>query len=1113
MEEVSAQLLEAIAAEQPDPDLAEHARFHAAIVRDCRAYGIAAVFDAIEAQLSSSADIDENDLSALLERLELLQLDPRAATESVRLCGIALSLISCNGEPELWALLHAMRALAQRTLGEYAGNPQLLQVAVADSDVALEGFRHVGLPLDWAKTQMNRAAALLSMGDLAGDPGQFQFAIAGCDAALTVFTRDDQPADWALARMNRGVALQRLGQATLDRAMLRDGVAELHLALDVFAREPNSTEWAQAQLNLGVALLSLGDLEGDTSILRDALAGLEAAGTVFVPEYDPVIWARIRQNRANTLLRMSDLAGDPAAARAAVADFDDLLEVLTPEDSQSDWGITHLNRASALLQLHTLAGDAASLVEALAGYDAVLEVFTRRDAPNYWAAVQHNRASALVLRGQNFGDPAPLREAVAALDAVLEITPCDKSPAEWAAARLSRGLAMRTFGKLTRDRSVLLEAVADCDSAIAILAREAPSIHWAMAQQNRADAYVDLGNLTGDTNQLRTAVAGYDAALQSLTMDAHPDQCMEVSSALIRQLFLLGEIDDCRTRLDAILNSGLQHLVAIANPAARERAVQQAAGLAELRSWIAIAIDRDGEAALLWLERARGQLLALALAPDPHRAFAIHRGDLSIALRAIPTGGAAVLPIVSPTGTSVAVIPAGRDTVRAEDFVDLPELTHERFVEWFYGPHSESGITGYLGAHADGRLNGWTTLRNYGEQTGRSFPGALRAMLGRLWEHLIGPVHARLCDLALAPGAPVVIVPTGLLSMLPLGAAAPDGDTTPFGEHWTVSLSPSLGVLAVVRARSAEWEAQGAPVSMLAVLDPASDGQSRLAGAALEGRILAQMVGRERLLGLRGEDATASAVRAGLLGRTHVHFSAHGDYVPMVPSRSAVLLAGADRITLGELQAINAVDNLRLVVLSACDTGLPGLQRGRADEFIGLPAGFLQAGAAAVIASHWPVHDDATFFLMWKFYCEYLDEKGRVVRGPAEALRSANLWLRSVTCQDLEALFEPVLASDGSVIPRMIDRNRPRRGAADKALEGADTARTTSKPARVISFDAWRRFRRAEEARPEVAATDRQSVLATMPSAYFLGGDDEDWALSQPFADPAHWAAFSITGC
>lgn len=56
-------------------------------------------------------------------------------------------------------------------------------------------------------------------------------------------------------------------------------------------------------------------------------------------------------------------------------------------------------------------------------------------------------------------------------------------------------------------------------------------------------------------------------------------------------------------------------------------------------------------------------------------------------------------------------------------------------------------------------------------------------------------------------------------------------------------------------------------------------------------------------------------------------------------------------------------------MLSGCSTGLAGLSRA-AEEFVGLPAGWLEAGAGAVLASHWPVRDDVAFLLSERFYDE-----------------------------------------------------------------------------------------------------------------------------------------------
>ena len=73
------------------------------------------------------------------------------------------------------------------------------------------------------------------------------------------------------------------------------------------------------------------------------------------------------------------------------------------------------------------------------------------------------------------------------------------------------------------------------------------------------------------------------------------------------------------------------------------------------------------------------------------------------------------------------------------------------------------------------------------------------------------------------------------------------------------------------------------------------------------------------------------------------------------------------QLTVGRLQQTDSLGRPRLVVLSACETGLYDISR-NADEFIGLPGAFVGLGAAGVLGTLWPVADDATALLMAKFY-------------------------------------------------------------------------------------------------------------------------------------------------
>ena len=98
---------------------------------------------------------------------------------------------------------------------------------------------------------------------------------------------------------------------------------------------------------------------------------------------------------------------------------------------------------------------------------------------------------------------------------------------------------------------------------------------------------------------------------------------------------------------------------------------------------------------------------------------------------------------------------------------------------------------------------------------------------------------------------------------------------------------------------------------------------------------------------------------------------------------SALLLApgnGEDgRLEVRELFATEL--SARLVVLSACETGLGKLSRG--DELVGLQRAFLYAGTPAVVTTLWKVDDRASFMLMRTFY------EGLQGKGPTEALRAA----------------------------------------------------------------------------------------------------------------------------
>jgi CHAT domain-containing protein len=139
-----------------------------------------------------------------------------------------------------------------------------------------------------------------------------------------------------------------------------------------------------------------------------------------------------------------------------------------------------------------------------------------------------------------------------------------------------------------------------------------------------------------------------------------------------------------------------------------------------------------------------------------------------------------------------------------------------------------------------------------------------------------------------------------------------------------------------------------------------------------------------------GAAFTHDEAKSALENSDTVHFATHGLLEDQAPLFSAIMTSPAagqpPRLSLYEIVGTRL--RARLVVLSACETGLGKLRGG--DEVTGLTRTFLTAGADTVVASLWKVSDESTAMLMQEFY-------RRLGAGvaPAEALRESALAVRA----------------------------------------------------------------------------------------------------------------------
>jgi CHAT domain-containing protein len=255
---------------------------------------------------------------------------------------------------------------------------------------------------------------------------------------------------------------------------------------------------------------------------------------------------------------------------------------------------------------------------------------------------------------------------------------------------------------------------------------------------------------------------------------------------------------------------------------------------------------------------------------------------------------------------------------------------------------------------------------------------AIDLVLGKVGDLLMKPISRELSRLGLMEGAEVVIVASGVLGLLPLHAAPVDSNRR-FLDLWAVAYAPDAA--AIARRGSAERTEGRTAASLLAVTNPNGDLRIRRNPAMSEFL-------PDRAVDLKGGAALLESVIEEMQRRDYISFYCHGTWDSVDPEESGLEMACGERLTVATLRSLK-LDMCRLIVLGACESGVNEI-RLVPDEFIGLPATLIAAGATCVVASLWIVEAEATASLVWRLFNLHLE----FGHSPASALRIAQLELR-----------------------------------------------------------------------------------------------------------------------
>ena len=254
-----------------------------------------------------------------------------------------------------------------------------------------------------------------------------------------------------------------------------------------------------------------------------------------------------------------------------------------------------------------------------------------------------------------------------------------------------------------------------------------------------------------------------------------------------------------------------------------------------------------------------------------------------------------------------------------------------------------------------------------------------------------GPIGEILQKLRVARKWHLCIQPHGPLHFFPFHLLPCDKGV--LAQEWTITYLPNLALLDPALQNAA---VRDVPIASFGIefKNGVPHRLAELPGAEEEARLVARAYGAT---GTTGSAATETALVAALANARRLHIATHGLHKVSAPSFQRVYLS-PDADTDGILYAYELLRHdlrgLDLLTLSACETSLGRVDIG--DNFWGLSANAMVAGAATVVGTLWPVENSAakTFFeLLHKKIAEG-SEKREAFRTAQESTRSKHPQFR-----------------------------------------------------------------------------------------------------------------------
>ncbi len=1005
--------------------------------------------------LNANQDLIDTDLVQTMEQVAAM-LDEQGDQNSADwLQSVAAQLATAIGDststrtPE--ENLNFLLEVLQATL-ETEGDPQVvyphLQANLEKLDdrfaQLLQNWAAATLPEEPQDQRPTIAAVLVNFSNLIAQfplgnrASNLEIAIAGYRSALQVYTRTDFSVGWAAIQNNLGIVYsERIRE---DRAQnLEQAIHCYKQALLELTRERVPLDWATTQNNLGNAYRER-IREDRAQSLEQAIHCYKQALLERTRERVPLDWAatqnnlgaaygeRIREDRAQNLEQAIDC-------------FKQALLERTRERVPLDWAATQ-NNLGAVYGERIREDRAQNLEQAIDCFKQALLERTRERVPLAWAATQNNLGTTYCKHIREDGDQGDTTEAIDCYkQALLEYTR-ERVPLDWATTQNNLGNAYLDQGHTT-------EAIDCYKQALLERTRERVPLDWAMTQNNLGNAYRDQGHTT-------EAIQAFQSALEIHTPISFPLECLRAGRNLGNTAFTARwwtkAIEGYRAAIDAVEQSRAWAVSESRRQEILEQAINvyqkmvqacinneqlnwaiEYAERSKARNLVELLATRDlypkgeiPEAVLNKLERLRQEIPAKQrlLWNNPSDSTHLEQAQQELSnlhqqLDDLITQH--IKPIDPSFSLTQKVEPINFKQIQAllpDDKTAILQwyILGETFLT-FIITHHQRPIVHQSSPEEQKALFTWANeyLRSYYQVKFQ-----WQSDLSKRLQHLAEILHLDkiLSEPIFKTCKQLILIPHRFLHLLPLHALPlPEDpqkcllDIFPKG----VQYAPSCQVLQLCQNQQRPKFSH-----FFAIQNPTQD----LSYTDIEVTTIRRNFQPNDDV-LSGQEARKVAISLKPVYQAHcAHFSCHGYFNFESPLQSALLLADSEispapddpdpghYLPLRNGAAIDlskclTLDDLfsqtfdlgqcRLVTLSACETGMTDFTS-FSDEYVGLPSGFLYAGSTSVVSSLWAVNDLSTAILIIKFY-QNLEADLTI----SAALNSAQLWLRQVTKEELQA--------------------------------------------------------------------------------------------------------------